>query len=71
MSVCKICCVSTSIITFIGNCAEGSSGSPILDEFGKVIGVSFGCYEDETEVDRDPGTGVFLKIKKREDNSTP
>lgn len=43
---CSTAQISDTVFTFKGNTTEGSSGSPILDEDLRLLGINFGCYYD-------------------------
>lgn len=49
LGVCEIKSYQPCIFTYKGNTSEGSSGSPILDQDLRVVGINFGCYHDVQE----------------------
>jgi S1-C subfamily serine protease len=46
VSVCEVIRDSSYLLTYIGSSTAGSSGGPLVNEFGKILGVNFGYYYD-------------------------
>ena len=44
---------SDQLFLFLGNTSHGSSGSCLIDETGKLLGMNFGYYNDDVEIENE------------------